>query len=45
MVIKIKDMMSKTVGIMTTMMYTLDTGVKTMQSTWAGPIGQVVRSL
>lgn len=45
MVIKIKDMMSKTIGIMTTMMYTLDTGVKTMQSTWAGPIGQTVRSL
>jgi hypothetical protein len=45
MVIKIKDMMSQTIGIMTTMMYTLDATMKTMQSTWAGPIGQVVRSL
>ena len=45
MVIKIKDMMSQTIGIMTTMMYTLDTTIKTMQSAWAGPIGQVVRAL
>jgi hypothetical protein len=45
MIINIKDMMSKTVGIMTTMMYTLDTSVKTMQNTWAGPIGQTVRAL
>lgn len=45
MVIKIKDMMSKNIGIMTTMMYTLDTSVKTAQSTWAGPIGATVRAL
>jgi hypothetical protein len=45
MVIKMKDTMSKTVGIMTTLMYTMDTSMQTMQSTWAGPIGKVVRSL
>lgn len=45
MVIKMKDMVSKNVGIMATSMYTLDTGMKSMQSTWNGPIGQVVRSL
>ena len=45
MVIKMKDTMSKTVGIMTTLMYTMDTSVQTMQSTWAGPIGKTVRSL
>ena len=45
MIINIKDMMAKTIGIMTTMLYTLDTSVKTMQNTWAGPIGQTVRAL
>jgi len=45
MVIKIKDMMSKNVGIMTTMMYTMDTSMQTMESTWAGPVGKVVRAL
>jgi hypothetical protein len=45
MIITMKDMMAKTIGIMTTMMYTLDTSVKTMQNTWAGPIGQTVRAL
>jgi|UniRef100_A0A6C0M1F5 hypothetical protein len=45
MVIKMKDMISKNVGVMATSMYTLDTSIKSMQSTWAGPIGQVVRSL
>lgn len=45
MVIKMKDMISKNIGIMATSMYTMDTGMKAMQSTWAGPIGQVVRAL
>jgi hypothetical protein len=45
MVIKMKDTMSKTVGIMTTLMYTMDTSMKSMQSTWAGPIGATVRAL
>jgi len=45
MIIQLKDMVSKNIGIMTTMMYTMDTTMQTMQSTWAGPIGQVIRSL
>lgn len=45
MVIKMKDMISKNIGIMTTSMYTMDTGMQAMQSTWAGPIGKVVRAL
>jgi hypothetical protein len=45
MVIKMKDTMSKTVGIMTTLMFTMDTSVQTMESTWAGPIGKVVRAI
>lgn len=45
MVIKMKDMISKNIGIVTTSLYTLDTGVKTMQSTWNGPIGETIRAL
>ena len=45
MIIKMKDMISKNVGVMTASIYTMDTGMKAMQSTWAGPIGQVVRAL
>ena len=45
MIISMKDMVSKLIGIMTTSMYTMDTGMKTMQSTWNGPIGEVIRSL
>jgi hypothetical protein len=45
MIINLKDMVSKNVGIMTTSMYTMDTGMQTMKSTWAGPIGKVVRAL
>ena len=45
MIISMKDMVSKLIGIMTTSMYTMDTGMKTMQSTWNGPIGKVIRSL
>jgi hypothetical protein len=45
MIINIKDMVSKNIGIITTSMYTMDTGMQAMQSTWAGPIGKVVRAL
>jgi hypothetical protein len=45
MIINLKDMVSKNVGIMTTSMYTMDTGMQAMKSTWAGPIGEVVRAL
>jgi len=43
--INIKDMMSKIVGVVTTIMYTIDGGMKTMQSTWEGPPGQLTREL
>jgi hypothetical protein len=45
MVIKIKDTMAKSIGIMTTMMYTLDTTMQTMENTWAGPIGKTIRAI
>ncbi len=43
--ISIKDLIGKTIGIMTSLMYMMDGSVKTMNSTWAGPPGQLVRSL
>lgn len=43
--ISIRDLMGKTIGILTTVMYTLDGSVKTMNSTWNGPPGQMVRAL
>jgi hypothetical protein len=39
------DLIGKTIGIMTTLMYTLDGSIKTMNSTWNGPPGQLVRGL
>jgi hypothetical protein len=41
--IKMKDMMGKIVGIMATMMYLLQGSVMTMQSSWNGPPGEMVR--
>lgn len=43
--ISIKDLMGKTIGIMVSLMYVLDGSVKTMNSTWNGPPGQMVRAL
>lgn len=43
--IGIKDLIGKTIGIMVSMMYILDGSVKTMNSSWNGPPGQMVRSL
>jgi len=43
--IGIKDLIGKTIGIMTTLMYVIDGTVLTMQSTWNGPPGQLVRAL
>lgn len=43
--IGIIDLIGKTIGIMTTLMYVLDGSIKTMQSTWNGPPGQLVRAL
>lgn len=43
--IGIKDLIGKTIGIMVSLMYVLDGGIKTMNSTWNGPPGQMVRAL
>jgi hypothetical protein len=45
MIISIKDMVGKMIGIVVTIMYMLDGSIMTMQSTWAGPPGQMVRSI
>ena len=41
--VKMKDMLGKIVGVMATMMYILQGSVMTMQSSWNGPPGQMVR--
>jgi hypothetical protein len=43
--IGIKDLIGKTIGIMVSLMYVMDGSIKTMNSTWNGPPGQLVRSL
>lgn len=43
--IGIKDLVGKIIGIMVTVMYLIDGSVKTMQSTWNGPPGQMVKAL
>jgi len=43
--ISIKDSVGKMVGVMVTLLYTMDGSVKTMQSAWAGPPGQMVRAI
>ena len=45
MMISIKDMLGKMIGVVATLMYVLDGSVKTMQSTWNGPPGQMVRAI
>uniref|UniRef100_A0A6C0KPP8 Hint domain-containing protein n=1 Tax=viral metagenome TaxID=1070528 RepID=A0A6C0KPP8_9ZZZZ len=44
-IISIKDMMGKIIGIVATILYVLDGSIKTMNSTWNGPPGQLVRAL
>lgn len=45
LIIKLKDTVSKVLGIVTTLVYIIDSGVKTGQSTMAGPIGGTLRYL
>jgi hypothetical protein len=45
MIISIKDMVGKMVGIVMTIMYVLDGSIKTMESAWAGPAGQMVKTI
>jgi hypothetical protein len=43
--IGIKDLVGKIIGIMVTLMYMIDGSVKTLQSTWNGPPGQMIKAL
>lgn len=43
--ISIKDLIGKTIGIMVSFMYIMDGSMKTMNSTWNGPPGQMIRAL
>lgn len=43
--ISIKDLIGKTIGIMVSLMYIMDGSIMTMNSTWNGPPGQMVRAL
>lgn len=45
MAISVKDSVGKMVGIAVTLLYTMDGSVKTMQSAWNGPPGQMVRAI
>jgi hypothetical protein len=45
MMIKIKDLAMKLVGVMTTTMYIIGTSMKLGQSIWAGPVGGILRTL
>jgi hypothetical protein len=40
-----KDLIGKTIGILVTLMYVMDGSLKTMNSAWNGPSGQLVRAL
>lgn len=40
-----KDLVGKTIGILVTLMYVMDGSLKTMNSAWKGPSGQLVRAL
>ena len=44
-IIGMKDLIGKQIGILVSMMYIMDGSIKTMQSAWNGPPGQMVRAL
>ena len=45
MMLSMKDMMGKTIGIVVTLLYVLDGSLKTMNSAWKGPPGQMVQAI
>jgi hypothetical protein len=45
MIISIKDMVGKMIGIVVSIMYVLDGSIKTMNSAWSGPPGQLVKAI
>ena len=44
-IISIKDMVGKMIGIVITILYVLDGSIKTMNSAWSGPPGQLVKAI
>jgi hypothetical protein len=44
-IIGIKDLMGKIIGIIVSLMYVMDGSIKTMNSAWNGPPGQMVQAL
>jgi hypothetical protein len=44
-IIGLKDMVGKTIGIVTTLLFVMDGSIKTMESAWNGPSGQLVKAL
>jgi hypothetical protein len=45
MMISIKDLVAKMIGVMVAMMHIMDGSLKTINSSWNGPPGQMVRAL
>jgi len=45
MIISIRDMVGKMIGVVVAVMFVMDGSIKTMNSTWSGPPGQMVRSI
>lgn len=45
MTINIKDLISKLVGVVTTLLYTMDGSMKTASSVWNGPPGSAIRAV
>ena len=43
--IGIRDLVGKLIGVMVVLMYMMDGSIKTMQSAWSGPPGQLVKAL
>tara|TARA_B100000902_G_scaffold397102_1_gene459903 strand:- start:3821 stop:4621 length:801 start_codon:yes stop_codon:yes gene_type:complete len=44
-IINVKDLFGKVIAILATLMYTISGSIMTMESTWAGPPGQMVQAL
>lgn len=44
-IIGIRDMIGKTIGVLVTILYMMDGSIKTMKSAWNGPPGQMVQAL
>ena len=45
LIMGIKDLMQKIIGTMATIVYLIDGVMKTMKSTWNGPVGQLTRGV